>query len=175
MTVQLPAHLSDAINNLADLARELAEEVRNDRRDRRRATRWLLGLSTVAVLLLVGLGVLGVQTAQLATRIEDCTTAGGRCYEDGRSRTRDAVGQIIDGGTRAVVFTHLCMRDHPEARDAQIEACVAERMKRPPAAAPAPTPHPTHGPAAPRRPSSSPPATPAIAETGDAGSPEPAP
>jgi hypothetical protein len=104
---------------------------------RKRANRINVGILAVlaifvAMVLVIGWQnnkVLG-QVQQTNNRVADCTTAGGRCYEDGRQRTGAAISTL----TRISIYVSQCGRLFPGESgpqyDAKIEACVAERLAR---------------------------------------------
>jgi hypothetical protein len=168
MTVQLPAHLSDMINNLGTAAHGLAEEVRADRaaRDaeaaaeaaqRRRESRrltMLLAIIGVLVLAVAGLSIYsriaGNQSRSIIKTIESCTTADGECAKEGQRRTEDAIGKLL----RMNIEVAACARN--ERTDAEYRACVdkalADLLTAPPAGTPT-TPAP---PASSARPSPTP-------------------
>lgn len=138
MTAMLPAHLTETLNNLGDAAVALSDEVRADREQRVRENRRVIALLAVVAIAVVSLVLLSVanrrlgvansalnrQNAQIVDQIRSCTTEGGECYEQSQKRT-NAIGRtIILGG----VYAQLCLRDDPDATDAQVEACVLERV-----------------------------------------------
>jgi hypothetical protein len=151
MSAMLPANLSETLNNLGDAARALTEEVRADRvRQRRRSVIDTTLLVLVAVLVLAlfmivlqnrarsdeNAAILR-QTALTGERIADCTTVGGKCYEQGGQRAASAVQMVI----RAEIYKDSCSK--VEVTDAAIEQCVLRRLLENPV-----LPTPTPGPAA---------------------------
>lgn len=164
MTAMLPAHLTESVNNLGDAAAGLTEEIRSDREQRaaenaavmerqRKQNQRIMALLIVVAVLTAGLVAISIanrrlgvanaslnrQNARIVERIESCTTVGGECYEQSQRRTGDVIGQII----RAGIYTHLCLRDHPDATDRQVEACVMKNLQAsepPPPAQPSPSP-----------------------------------
>lgn len=110
----------------------------------------VLGMLALFVLLVL---VVAWQNNQVVTRVNqtnarvaDCTNPGGKCYEDGKRRTGDAIGDII----RAEAYMAECARLYPgesgPAFDQKLEACVNARLAatQHARAKPTPTPTPTH-------------------------------
>jgi hypothetical protein len=147
----LPAHLSETLNNLGDLARALTVEVHAEAEVTRRHNRRVTALMAIVALLVGGLVWLSVsnrrlgvanaglnrQNAQIIEQIRSCTTVGGACYEEGQRRTGDVAGNLV----RAEIYIQLCLRDHPDSDEAQIEACVQKQTAA--AVKPRPGPSPT--------------------------------
>lgn len=108
----------------------LRTDVHAAERARRIAAAINLGLLGLLVVLVALFGVVMLQVSQTNERVADCTTPGGRCYEDGRARTGSAVADLI----RAEVAVAECARQWPgesgPAFDRKLEACVAERLQR---------------------------------------------
>lgn len=135
MTITTPPEPTEdeaALNStLADLiaeSRTLRTDVHAAEAARRLASHVnlaLLGLVGVLVALLL---VVTWQGSQTNARIADCTTAGGKCYEDSRARTGAAIADLI----RAETFVAECARLYPgeagPAFDRKMEACVANRL-----------------------------------------------
>lgn len=157
MTAMLPAHLTETLNNLGDAARALADEVRDDRAqrvkenravvaDQHRQNRIMMTLLTIIVVLVVGLVTVAVQnrlranqnaqiirqTAATSAQIADCTTVGGKCYEQGGQRTANAIRMII----RAQIYITPCSK--MTDTDAALEECVLHKLTENPAAATTP-------------------------------------
>jgi hypothetical protein len=151
MNAMLPAHLSETLNNLGDLARALTVEVHAEAEVTRRHNRRVTALLAVVALLVGGLVWLSLsnrrlgmanadlnkQNSQIVEQIRSCTTVGGACYEQGQRRTGDVAGELI----RANIYIQLCLRDHPDSDEAQVEACV--QKQRAAAVKPRPSPAPT--------------------------------
>lgn len=142
------ATLSEYLTKLAADAEGLRTDVHNAEQARRRAN--TIGLALMGVLGFLMLVILVVaaqnnaiasQTRQTNARIAACTTAGGKCYEDGKTRTGAAVGDIV----KASVYVAECSRLHPGESgptfDAFLEKCVAGKLAK--ASPPAPVPSPT--------------------------------
>lgn len=162
MTVQLPAHLSDAINNLGTTAQALTDEVRADRaaRDaeaaeeaanrRRESRRLTLLLAVIGVLVLVVAGlsiysrVASNQSRSVIKTIESCTTADGECAKQGQRRTEDAIGKLM----RMNIEVASCSRGERTDRDyrACVDRALAEIMTAPPSGEPSPAPAPPTSP-----------------------------
>lgn len=85
---------------------------------------------------------IGKQVRDGNDRIVDCTTAGGKCYQEGNARTGQAITAIL----RADIYVIECSRLHPNesgpAFDAVIEKCVTDRLAAA-AAGPSPAPAPS--------------------------------
>lgn len=86
------------------------------------------------ILLMLALGWQSVHTAKDARdaaerakatsdQIASCTTPSGKCYQDGNKRTSGAVQNLV----KAQMAIAECAKI--TATDAQLEACVARRMK----------------------------------------------
>jgi hypothetical protein len=145
----LAASLRDSLADVVDESRALRGDIHSAERARRRSNRINLGVLGVLITLVALLLAVTWQNNRLAhqvsetnTRIADCTTAGGKCYEDGRARTGAAISDII----RAQVFVAECARLWPgesgPAFDRKMEACVAERLAAA-SARPSPSPAPS--------------------------------
>lgn len=139
-------------SSLADLIAEsqaLRKDVKTAEDARRRATAVnlaLMGLLTLFVGLLL---VVGYQNNQVIHKVNvtnqqlaDCTTPGGKCYQQGQVRTGQAISDVI----RAEIFMAQCARLYPnesgDAYDRKLEACVFARLAGPTGR---PTPTPTPG------------------------------
>lgn len=148
-----PPSVETLRKSLADLIEEsqaLRGDVHSAEQARRAASRINL-LAVGVVALLVGLlCVVTVQNNRLARQVSetnrtmaDCTTPGGKCYNEGRSRTDGAVGAVV----RISVYVSQCGRLWPgesgPAYDRKLEQCVAERLAAATARTPQPTPTPT--------------------------------
>ena len=59
-------------------------------------------------------------------RIVDCTTPGGKCYQQGQERTGQAVGDILKGATYAIA----CADKRGVQTEAEIQACVLKRIAK---------------------------------------------
>lgn len=122
----------------------LRGDVRDAERARRRAGRFNLAVLAVLAVSLMAVAGLGWQNNQLAQRqdetnrrMADCTTPGGRCYEEGRARTSGAIAAVV----RISVYVSQCGRLYPGESgpeyDKKLDACVAAKLA---AATPGPTP-----------------------------------
>lgn len=136
---QLVAALASVVDGFKSESAALRADIKSKERERRRETRVLLVL--VALLLAVAATVLVVawESYQNNSRIADCTTAGGKCYEEGKVRT----GQAITSVLRAQIALGECSRLYPgesgPAYDAKLRACVYQRIQTDPAPAVKPT------------------------------------
>lgn len=141
------AALRDSLAELIVESQALRTDVRGAERARRRASQISLGLLGLVGLFVGMLMVVSWQNNRLAhqvaetnTRMADCTTPGGKCYEEGRKRTDGAVSAVV----RISVLTNQCARLFPEesgpAYDRKLEACVQERLAQP---VQTPTPNPS--------------------------------
>jgi hypothetical protein len=59
-------------------------------------------------------------------RIVDCTTPGGKCYQQGQKRTGAAVADILKGATYAIA----CADKRGVQTEAEIQACVLKRIAK---------------------------------------------
>lgn len=167
MTAMLPAHLTESLNNLGDAAKVLADEVREDRAQRaieagraadrqRRQNRTMVTLLAIIGVLVVALVTITVQnrlrsnqnseilrqTARTSAQIADCTTVGGKCYEQGAARTSDVLRMII----RSQIYFASCSKLY--SSDPAIEQCVMRKLAAS-SATTAPTPAPSAQPSVP--------------------------
>lgn len=72
------------------------------------------------------LGKVAADTKANSDRLVDCTTPGGKCYEQGRSTTSGAVGTI----NRVAVTVEYCAGHlGPTATIAALNACVVAIVK----------------------------------------------
>lgn len=152
---------TEAVNKLrSSLATLVAESqaLRNDvaqaEQARKRATAInisVLGVVAVFTALLLAIGYQNNQlvkrTDETNRRVADCTTAGGRCYEQGRARTHEAIEDVL----RVSVYMAECSRLYPNESgpeyDRKLESCVYQRLAEaqrqvptgPPTGPPAPT------------------------------------
>jgi hypothetical protein len=157
-----PAPVSPAVTalgrSLSDLVAEsqaLRSDVQVAEQARRRATVVNLALLGLLVLFVALLGAVSWQNNRLIEQVEktnstmaDCTTPGGRCYEEGSRRTSGAINDIV----WASVYMAQCSRLYPgevgPAYDRKLEACVTERLQQaaegrqnqPPPSTPSPSP-----------------------------------
>lgn len=104
--------------------------------NRRRQNRWALAIiSVMAVILLMVLGILlqnrqkSDQSRQIlrnnavvSQQIADCTTAGGKCYEQGRKQSAAAIQQLIQSN----VIVAACARS--TSTDAELNRCVEAKV-----------------------------------------------
>jgi hypothetical protein len=159
MTVLLPAHLSDMINNLGKAAKDLAEEVRadraqreadmaEDRRQRRRESRQQTALLIIVGLLvaaLAGLSVgnrlLGNQNRSVIESIESCTDPEGECAKRGQQRTAEAIGTLI----RMDIEVAWCARTSPTEKAYRecVDVALADVMGTPRPGTTVPVPLPS--------------------------------
>lgn len=130
------AGLHDSLTEVVAQSQALRLDVHGAEEARRRANRINLGVLGVLVLLVAVLIAIAIQNNAVARdvratnqRMADCTTPGGRCYEEGRKRTENAVGAVV----RISVYVAECGRLHPGESgpdfDRKLEQCVAERLK----------------------------------------------
>jgi hypothetical protein len=79
----------------------------------------------------------------------DCTTPGGKCYEDGRSRTGNAISDILKVNLYMAECARLKPGESGPGFDAFLERCVGDKLASShasdatPTPAPVPTPEPT--------------------------------
>ncbi len=150
------AALRESLTLVLDESRALrvdvaaAEEARRQEERTTRRTGHINMVLTVVVAVLVALVLaIGWQNNRLATDVADtnkimvdCTTPGGRCYEQGRVRTDSAVSSVV----RISVFVSQCGRLWPGESgpdyDRKLEQCVAAKLAQAVQRTPAPTPAP---------------------------------
>lgn len=153
------AAIQSSLAAVADGAEALRADVKASEEARRRSSNINLGL-TVVLVVLVGLVLaIGWQNNRLNQRVAegnallvDCTTTGGKCYQQGQARGDSAVSAVV----RISVFVSQCGRLWPGESgpefDRKLNACVAERLAQaasPPPATPAPPgPRPSADPSA---------------------------
>jgi hypothetical protein len=135
---------------LIDESQALRGDVHTAEQARRRANHINLGVLGVVIIFVLTLFGLGVQNNHLSRQVNEtnrrmsgCTTPGGACYEQGRQRTNQAVGDVV----RVSVYVAECSRLWPgesgPAYDAKLQMCVQQRLHpatAPPSAPPSPTP-----------------------------------
>jgi hypothetical protein len=159
MTIEgLPAHLTEAINQLSGAARALTEEVRDDREARaveaeqdraearrrgRRHTALLVGL-LVIMLGLVGMAVsnrlLGNQNRAIQQQIADCTIVqDSECAQAGDRRTGAALAELQRRYRADLLAVVRCDRLAGDD-DGRFERCLSEALPalpvRPPVTGP---------------------------------------
>lgn len=84
-------------------------------------------VSTMAILI-----VLGYQSQEQRHRLIDCTTPGGRCYQDAQERTGEAIAELVksDGDTRDLIVAAVACGQNPlNDTKEDILACVREMRK----------------------------------------------
>jgi hypothetical protein len=106
------------LNQVIEEAKAVREIARIAEKARTRLVLVVLAVATLAVLLLVSVLWVGVNNQSLSRTIVDCTTAGGSCYEESRSRTTSVIDRVID----AQIATVEC-RNEPDIR-----ACVEQKL-----------------------------------------------
>ncbi len=135
MAEPLATAITGHLANIIEESRGLRGDVRAAEAARRRATRFNLAILAILGVGLLGVAALGWQNNQLAQqqretnrRMADCTTPGGRCYEEGRTRTEGAVSAVV----RISVYVSQCGRLYPGESgpeyDKKLQACVSERL-----------------------------------------------
>lgn len=115
--------LTGALTSLADELRHLRTDIRADSKQRRRESLLSIGLALVLVLLMVGMLFVGWQNHSIGDQIADCTTAGGRCYEEGRRRSSEGVDRLI----RSNIHLHRCLETPGVDTDAEVIVCMERR------------------------------------------------
>ncbi len=129
------AELRRQLDSILDEAQRLRGDVHSAELARKRATK--INIVVLAVLagfvgMLLAIGYQNNQLAQQTTQtnkaIEDCSTPGGTCYEEGQKRTAAAVAAL----TKISIYVSQCGRLYPGESgpeyDAKIERCVAARL-----------------------------------------------
>ena len=128
---------SDLVQPLTEHVRALTAAVKQDGTERRRQMRWVLGVCSVLLLLLViNVTVLfqnrqrGLQTAEVirnsaatSQQIADCTNVGGKCYQEGQRRTAAVLVQLLDG------YKIVAQCAKVTNTDDELDVCVDQRLK----------------------------------------------
>lgn len=152
---QTPAEaLRGSLSDLIEESKRLRVDVHGAEEARKRASRISLGVLALLCLFVLMLLAVAWQNNQLAHQVNetnlqlaDCTTPGGKCYEEGRKRTSAVLADVI----RAQIFMAQCARLYPNEAgptyDRKLEHCVYERLATP-AAKPSPSPSPMVSPSA---------------------------
>lgn len=106
--------------------------------NRRKQLRWGLAImACMAVIMGMVLGIL-LQNRQkseqsreilrrngvLSQQIADCTTAGGKCYEEGAKRSGQAVGQLI------AAIEEIAVCDKVSGSGVEVRACVDRALAK---------------------------------------------
>ncbi len=144
------AELQRQLDSILDEAQRLRGDVHGAEVARKRANQ--INLAVLAVLagfvaMLLAVVVQGNktahQTADTQKAIEDCTTPGGRCYEDGRRRTAQAIDDIV----KVSIYMAECARLYPGESgpeyDKKLESCVFGRLDRDATPQPSTAPSPS--------------------------------
>lgn len=148
-----PVPLQTSLTALLDEASKLRGDVHSAEVARRRSGHINMGLTALLAVLVALVLAIGWQNNRLTEqtretaaetretnkRIADCSTPGGRCYEEGRQRTSGAIDAVV----RISIFVSQCGRLWPGESgpeyDAKLTKCVAERLQAA-QAQPAPSP-----------------------------------
>ncbi len=135
--------LQSSLATVADATNALRADVQAAEKASIRRTRINLVLVGVLVLLVGAVLAIGWQLKQTNDRVADCTTVGGKCYEEGRKRTGEAIRSL----TRISIYVSQCGRLWPGESgpeyDKKLERCVADRLAEatnPPPVGPQPSP-----------------------------------
>jgi type VI protein secretion system component VasK len=129
------AALSDSLRALIDESKALRQDVDQAERTRRREARLnavMIGILSLFVLCVLAVAwqnnAIAQQTADTNRQITSCTVPGGKCYEDGRARTTEAVSNIY----KSSVYMAECARLQPGVSGADfdrfLEKCVADKI-----------------------------------------------
>ncbi len=140
-------NLRASLSALIEESQALRGDVRSAEDARKRASHinlGLLGLLILFVGLLVAIGWQGNEAIQANRetnrRMADCTTPGGKCYEEGRQRSNAAIQDIL----RVSIYMSECARLYPGESgpeyDKKLESCIYERLAAPAKPVPAPAP-----------------------------------
>lgn len=136
----VPPHVTSLRTSLTDLIHEsqaLRSDVHSAEQARRRASQInlaLLGMLGLFVGLLIAVtwqnNQLARQVSNTNQRMADCTTSGGKCYDEGRKRSQSAIQDIL----RVNIYMAECARLHPGESgadfDKALEACIYERLAK---------------------------------------------
>lgn len=164
------AALQRNLDDLVTEARALRIDVSRSEATQRKRNSWFaagLGVLTIFVGLLLVLAWQGnrlthqnadvLDSVQTTNRfMADCTTPGGRCYQESRARTSEVLADVI----RAQIFMAQCARLWPSEAgpdyDRKLSNCVYDRLAKAakdrkddaqqrPSPSPAPSPAPNPG------------------------------
>ncbi len=121
-------------------ATRVTKELRNDVHDYTRVVRrvqWALVAAIVTmVAVLIGVALTVKSATDVIHAVADCTTEGGKCYDEGRKRTGAAVVGISDRTITGFVYTNECSRLWPDQSgptyNAKLEACVKSKLTQNP-------------------------------------------
>lgn len=130
--VEYLGQLVEETQALSKKTRDLQDEVHADREERARAKRYAYLLGALVVTFVAGVFVLAVMNRILLTRqadlgaeIRDCTTVGGRCYEEAQRTNKNNVTEIGRRNVLANVEIVTCARKQD---DAKFRQCVMENL-----------------------------------------------
>ncbi len=146
---QLRASLSALIAE----SQALRQDVHGAEVARKRANQINLGVLALLALFVALLVAIGWQNNQVIQRVDDtndqvasCTTPGGACYEQGRTRTDGAVSAVV----RISIYVSQCGRLYPGESgpeyDVKLQACVMDRLRQAQQAGPSVAPQPSGSP-----------------------------
>lgn len=103
----------------------------------------ILGMLTLFVVLVLTVSWQNNQIAREvranSAHIRDCTSEGGKCYEDGRRRSSAVIANLVHVQVAVAECARLYPNEGGPAYDAKLQACVDERA---PGATPVPSPTP---------------------------------
>lgn len=106
----------------------LRSDVHRAEQARKRANQINAVVLGVVALFVAALAVIGYQVSVTNQRMVDCTTPGGRCYQQGQQRTAAAVGDVL----RVSIYMAECSRLLPGESgpdfDRKLERCVFEKL-----------------------------------------------
>ncbi len=131
------AELRRQLDSILDEAQRLRGDVHTAELARKRATKINIVVLAVLAGFVAMLLAIGYQNNQLANQasqtnkaIEDCSTPGGKCYEEGRKRTAQAIDDIV----KVSIYMAECARLYPGESgpeyDRKLEQCVYGRLDR---------------------------------------------
>lgn len=135
ITVERLDKLIETSQLLADSAVDVADSTRQEMqtaaRTRRRSLITLLLMVLLTMALLVPLLVITVSGVHARKELKDCVTPGGKCFQDGQSRTANVVIDL----ERVTILANACSVDPvfahltPTARTAAIQKCIVTGLK----------------------------------------------
>jgi hypothetical protein len=111
--------LSKELHTRGEELQDVTDALRHALEALRRYRRLVVVLAVVAVIALVGLGVIAALNLRNGAAIRSCTTPGGSCYERGQAQTAAAVAQI----NQAALIAAFCAA-HSDTL-AEVKACTA--------------------------------------------------
>lgn len=153
MPDHIAAELGKSLAALITESQALRGDIHQAEQARRRASVVNLAVLALLVAFVVALLAVGWQNNRLSQQVAatnatlaDCTAPGGKCYEQGRTRTGEAIAAVLHAEVAAIQCARLWPGESGPELDRKLEACVAERLARYVGQGSQPTPQPTVSP-----------------------------